>query len=119
MADLTIQKVVEAGLSASYANAAAGGDAVLNVTGDVVLHVQNGHTSSQTVTVPAQRTSQNVADFGELSKSNIQVAIPAGEDRFIGPFPKAAFNDGAGKVQITYSGVTSLTIAALQVPKAA
>ena len=119
MADLTIQKVVEAGLSANYANAAAGGDAVLNVTGDVVLHVKNGDAASKTVTVTAQRTSQSVSDFGEMSKSNIQVAIPAGEDRFIGPFPKAAYNDGAGKVQVTYSAVTSVEIAALQVPKAA
>ena len=119
MADLTIQNVVEAGLAATYANASSGGDAVLNTNGDVVLHVKNDDVASKTVTVTAQRTSQNVPDFGDMSKSNIQVSIPASEDRFIGPFPKGAYNDGAAKVQITYSAVTSVTIAALRVPKAA
>lgn len=119
MADLTIQEIVEAGLAAAYAGADGAGDAVLNINGDVVVHVKNGDVASKTVTVTAQRTSQKVAAFGELSKSDIQVSIPAGEDRFIGPFPKAAFNDGAGKVQVTYSATTSVEIAALRVPKAA
>ncbi len=119
MADLTIQNVVEAGLSATYAAADSGGDAALNVSGDVVLHVKNDDAASKTVTVTAQRSSQVVPDFGDMSKSDIVVSIPAGEDRFIGPFPKGAYNDGAGKVQVTYSATTSVTIAALRVPKAA
>ena len=119
MADLTIQEIVEAGLAATYASAAAGGDTVLNVDGNLVLHVKNGDTASKTVTVTVQRTSRKVADFGEMSKSDAQVSIPAGEDRFIGPFPRGAFNDGAGKVRIGYSGTTGVEIAALRVPKAA
>ena len=34
------------------------------------------------------------------------------------PFPKRAFNDANSKVQITYSAVTDLTVAALRVPRA-
>ena len=52
------------------------------------------------------------------SRSNVAVAVPAGEERLIGPFPKAAFNDANNKVQLTYSSHTGLTIAVLQVPKA-
>ena len=118
MADLTIQDVVEGGLAASYAAAAAGGDAVLNLQGDVFLHVKNGDVSSHTVTVTAQDTSEDVPGFGNMTKANLAVAVPASGERFIGPFPRQAFNDANGKVQITYDDVTSVTIAALTLKRA-
>ncbi len=118
MADLTIQDVVEGGLAASYVAASAGGDAVLNLAGDVFLHVKNGDVSSHTVTITAQDTSEVVPGFGAMSKANVQVSVPAGGDRFIGPFPRAAFNDSLGKVQITYDAVTNVTIAALRLTRA-
>ena len=43
------------------------------------------------------------------------VVVTNAEERMIGPFHKAAFNDANGKVQITYSGVVALTIAAVHV----
>ena len=49
-----------------------------------------------------------------MTKGNAVVSVPAGDERFIGPFPTGAFNDAAGKVQITYDDVTSITIAALR-----
>ena len=118
MADLTIQDIVEAGLNASYAAASAGGDAFENTGGNVMVHVKNGGASSRTVTVTAQQTSSSVRGFGTMTKANVAVAIPAGEDRFIGPFPRSAFNDAAGKVQLTYSSQTDLTLAALRLPAA-
>jgi len=118
MADLTIQDVVEGGLAGAYAAASAGGDAVLNLAGDVFLHVKNGDTASHTVTIAAQDTSEVVPGFGAMSKANVQVSMPAGGERFIGPFPRAAFNDANGKVQITYDAVTNLTIAALRLTRA-
>ena len=118
MADLTIQKVVEAGLKATYAAATAGGDAVLNVRGDVVLHVKNAAAGSKTVTVTAQTTSKAVKGMGSMTKANIVAVIPAGEDWFIGPFSAEAYNDANGKAQITYDDVTSVTIAALEIKRA-
>jgi len=119
MADLTIQDVVEGGLAATYAAASAGGDAVLNLAGDVFLHVRNGDAAQHTVTVTVQETSHEVAGFGAMSKANLQVAIPAGAEAFIGPFPRAAFNDANGNVQISYDGVTNVTVAALKLARAA
>lgn len=119
MADLTIQDIVEAGLAASYDPAAAGGDAVLNLSGDVFLHVKNGDVSSHTVTVTAQDSSEEVPGFGAMTKANLAVAVPASGERFIGPFPRQAFNDAGGDVQITYDDVTSVTIAALRAKRAA
>ena len=118
MADLAIQDVVEAGLQVTYVNAASGGDAALNIDGDVILHARNTDVAARTVTVAAQDASEDVPGFGAMTKPNVQVAVPAGEERFIGPFPKRAFNDVSNKVQITYSAVTNLTIAALRVPRA-
>ena len=115
MATLTAQSVVEAGLEASYDAAAAGGDAFVN-DGNKIIHVLNGSGGDLTLTVTAQKTTATKPGFGSLTKSNVAVVITAAEERFIGPFPTSAFNDGNGLAQITYSGVTDLTIAILDVP---
>lgn len=118
MADLTIQDIVEAGLDASYAAADAAGDAVFNVGADVVIHVRNADVSAHTVTVTAQRSSKPVAGFGAMSKADLEVGVPPGEERFIGPFPTEAFNDSTARVRLTYDAVTGVTVAALRVPRA-
>ncbi len=118
MAALTIQTIAEAGLDASYAAAASGGDSARNDNGDVFLHVKNGDASSHTVTVTAQRTSATVPGMGTTTKSNVAVAVPAGAERMIGPFAPLAFNDSSNDVAITYDDVTSVTIAALKMPRA-
>jgi hypothetical protein len=108
VATLSVQKVVLAGLTPSYGAAAAGGDEFVN-SGREFIHVKNAHTSPQTVTVNSQAACSQGFDH------DIAVAIPASEERMIGPFPKDRFDDAGGKVQITYSGVTALTVAAVQV----
>ncbi|OGD18839.1 MAG: hypothetical protein A2Y70_00600 [Candidatus Aminicenantes bacterium RBG_13_64_14] len=97
------------GLTPSYAAATAGGDEFVN-SGREFIHVKNGHTSPQTVTVNSQTVCNQGYDH------DAPVVIPASEERMIGPFPKGRFDDANGKVQITYSGVTALTIAAVRVP---
>ena len=118
MVDLTIQAAAEAGLQAVYTPASGGGDAALNIEGDVVLHVKNTDAAARTVTVTAQKTSKPVGGFGTMTKADAVVAVPAGEERFIGPFAPQAFNDAAAKVQVTYSATANLTIAALKIPRA-
>lgn len=113
MADLTIQSFDVDGLNATYAAASAGGDTALN-KGQTVLHVKNGDAVSHTVTVTAQVTTLDVTGYGEATFTNVAVAIPAGAERFIGPFPQKTFNNASGQVAITYDAVTSVTIAALK-----
>lgn len=113
MATLTAQEIVEAGLEASYDAATGGGDDFVN-NGKEFIHVKNGSGGDITVTVTAQRTITNKAGFGPMTKSDSAVVVTAGEERFIGPFPISAFNNSTGKAVITYSGVTSLTIAILK-----
>ncbi len=107
MAAITKSTAVLTGAALAYQAAQAGGDYIQNDTGRVVLHAKNGSGSAITVTVASQRP----CDQG--STHNLVVSVPAGGDRMIGPLPTARFNDEDGRVQITYSGVTSLTVAAI------
>ncbi len=63
--------------------------------------------------VTATIVSQATARPG-LAPADIDVVIPAGEDRFIGPFDRNLFADSDGNVNITYDDVTSVTIAVLK-----
>lgn len=106
----------QAGLNATYVAAAGGGDVAPN-DGRTVLHVKNGGGGSINVTVTANAATVQDPNKGTLTKPNVVVAVPNGQERFIGPFPPAAFNDANGNVPITYSGVTTVTIAAVRVPQ--
>lgn len=117
MATLTVQVVAEAGLAPSYAAAAGGGDEIPNDNGDVILHVKNGGGGSINVTVAPQVASVALnGGLGTYTRSNLVVAVPNGGERMIGPFPRRAFNNANGRVAVTYSGVTSVTVAAIRVP---
>lgn len=119
MATLSRQTLVEEGLTASYGAAAGGGDQVDNSDGLTVLHVKNGGGGSIDVTVAEQIAGGTTVDsptYGKLTKASVVKSVGAGAEAFIGPFKKAAFNDANNFIQITYSGVTSVTIAALKFP---
>lgn len=110
MADLTTQVITRAGLAPTYAAAAGGGDKFIP-DDDVFVHVKNGSGAPITVTfvTPGNVEGEPIADR--------TVSIPATTgERMIGPFPKQYFADNAdaGKCSITYSGVTSLTIAVIE-----
>lgn len=112
MATLTVQRIVESGLNATYSAAAALGDTFVNDSSErIFLHVKNGDASSKTITIAPEVSSKSVAGFGTMTKATISVAIAAGQDRFIGPFPRGAF----GNPDIQYSAVTSVTVAVIRV----
>jgi len=117
MAALTVQNIVAPGLSPAYAAAAAGGDTISVRTDERdVVHIKNGGAGAVTVTVAAVSTSVGVPSYGTLAVPDMAVSIPAGEERFIGPFPHAYINSIAN-VSLTYSGVTTVTVAAIRLPK--
>lgn len=112
MATLSVESIAESGLDATYNVAAAGGDTFSNdSSARIFLHVKNGDASPHTVTVASIVSSREIQGLGTVTKADASAAIPAGEDRFIGPFPFTAF--GASP-DITYDDVTSVTIAALK-----
>lgn len=107
MATLAAVKVTRAGINTAGAAASVGGDEFVN-TGTELLFVSNGGGAPINVTVVTQATVDGMAVPDKV------VAIPAGESRLIGPFPKQWYNDGAGKVQVTYSGVDTVTVKVIQ-----
>jgi len=111
MADLVVKKVIKTGLNPNdpvYVACTEGGDAVLN-GGFTFLHVVNGHSGAQEVTV------NSVAPCSQGFDHDVVVSVPAGEERMIGPFECGRFNDANQKLAITYDSVTALTIAAIEV----
>jgi len=110
MAILTVQKVTLAGLEPTFAAATETGDLFPN-SGREFIYVKNSSAGALTVTVNSQTACNQGYDHDET------VSVPAGKERMIGPFPKSRFDNADGRVQLTYSaGVTSLTIAVVQVP---
>lgn len=109
MATLNVQTVSLLGLTPSFVAASAGGDEFVN-SGRVMLHIKNGGASQITATI----NSQTPCSYG--FDHDVVVSVPASSELVVGPFPKARFNDSNGKVQITYNDVTSVTVAAIELP---
>ena len=113
MATLTTQEVRRSGLAPTYAAAAVGGDS-FTPGDDTFLHVKNTSGGALTVTVVTPNSA-----FEDATIADIAVSVPATTgDRMIGPFPSQHFADPTdGLADITYSGVTNLTVAVLKIRK--
>lgn len=107
MAALTIQQIAEAGIVPAYAAVTVADS--FQSDGRTFLHVKNASGASINVTV----TSQAGATPG-LAQSNRVVAVAAGTERMIGPFPVQGYTDTGGLVQVAYSAIGSITAAALR-----
>lgn len=106
MADLTVQKIVRGGLGPTYQAADAAGDRFPG-SSRRFLHTKNGGAGAITVTLNSQKTCDQGFDHDE------NVSVPAGGERMVGPFSDR-FYDPTGYVNVTYSGVTSVTVAAVE-----
>jgi hypothetical protein len=97
--------------SIALASASGGGDVAPNDNGGVSIVVRNGDASAKTVTIKSYFTG--VSPPG-TEKSDLTLSIPAGEVAILGPFDAAAWNNALKQVEITYSAVTSVTVAAIK-----
>lgn len=113
-ANLTTQTITS-DFTVSLAAAAGGGDAYVN-DGRTFFVVTNGGGSPITVTVAVQKTTIPVPGLGNVTFAAIPVTVNAGATKWIA-VPTGPYNDSNGRVQITYSGVTSVTVAAVKVPQ--
>src|SRR5262245_50722077 len=106
MAVLTVTTLTRAGfnLSDNDVSAAGGGDSFPN-TGYEAVYFLNGSVGDITVTFTVQTTTDG------LAVTNKTAVVSAGEAVIAGPWPTHIYNDANGRVQMTYSGVTSLTVA--------
>ena len=107
MATLTVQNTSLAGITPTWTAAAAGGDEFLN-SGDCYFEIKNGGSEiTVTVETPAKIEGIDIAE--------IAVVVPAttGVKR-IGPFDPGIFNQSTGRVAVTYSAVTTVTVGAFK-----
>lgn len=105
MALLTTQQMSSAGVAITLAAAAGGGDTADISSGHTFLWVKNGGGGSITVTL----TTPGTVD-GDLAVSDRTVTVANGAERMIGPLNPSVYG---GVVSVGYSGVTSVTVAAV------
>ena len=117
MAILTLQEIVAAGFQPSYAAVNSSDTVKVNSAQRNFLHVKNGSGGSINVTITAVKTSARVQGVGVVTVDDLVVAVPAGEERMIGPFTEA-YMDTDGDVTIGYSGTTSVTAGVFSLPAA-
>jgi hypothetical protein len=111
VAQIDAQEIDLDGLSPAYSAAAGGGDTFVPDE-DTFLHIKNASGAPLTVTVATPNTVEG------LAIADAAVAVAAGGAAFLGPFPKQHFARSAdGLASITYSGVTTLTLAVVKAPR--
>ena len=83
---LAVQEVVRTGLNPTFGAAdETDGHVFANINQNVMLVVKNANTASLDVTI----TTPGTVDAHAIP--DLVVAVPAGEERWIGPFPKAVY----------------------------
>jgi len=75
--------------------------------GKSLVHVKNGSAGSINVTITSVRTCNQGFNH------DLVVAVGAGADKLIGPFPIDRFNDDSGNAKVVCSAVASVTMAVL------
>ncbi|MCK4521994.1 MAG: hypothetical protein KAU20_05455 [Nanoarchaeota archaeon] len=107
MADYTVQAIALTGLEPALV-AVALSDAFIN-DGRTFLVVSNGSGGSIDVTIDC------IVPCNYGHDHDIVVAVPAGEDRWIGEFSTGRFNSSEGKVTVGYSAITTVTAGAVRI----
>lgn len=109
MATLTVTTVDVTDADPAMAAADAGGDQYLG-TKNTALVVYNGDASSINVTLTSQ-----VTDVAGITADDLVVAVPGTEHRVITLGSHISkFKDSNGYVQVAYSAVTSVEVAAIE-----
>ena len=111
MATLSVENIVVTGLNATDNAAAGGGDDFANDGEKTFVNIKNG--SGGAITVTFDDTGSVEPEGSTQFDPDVEVSVPASGERLCGPFPLSRFGKSVG---MTYSGVTSLTVAVLKLP---
>lgn len=112
MAVLTVHSATPTGNEVTYVAAAGGGDEV-RVGATTFVSVRNDGGGSITVTV--NDTKSNAPAGAASFDPNLEVVVAPSTEKVIGPLPAERFANANNRAEISYSGVTSVTVAALKV----
>ena len=116
MATLTVQTLDEAELDPTLDNADTGSGDLFANDGNTFCLLENPGASAATATFAKVVTNTKKPGIGKVTKSDLVVNIGAGEQRLVGPFPKAGYNNGSGQVAVSYggAGAADVDIAAIK-----
>jgi hypothetical protein len=117
MANLAIIDLVEAGALHTTAAATGGGDTITPAVGDsrnFLFFVNNGGGSPITVTI-ADPTSQSPVAAAAFTPAQT-VSVTNGTAKSILVRTSRTLNTGTGLISITYSAVTTVTVAVYRLP---
>ncbi len=116
---ITVQNASDAGLNPTTVSAASAMSFAND--GHTFLYIVNGDTGTPTCTATVQNKTPSSQGFNPFTLADKVVTLPAtgthGGVEIIGPFAQAEYNDGTGLVQIAFSAVTSMTVAAISLPR--
>lgn len=107
MAILIVAAVSRAGADTAGAAADVAGDSFPNA-GQEFLLVKNGSAAPINVTLDIKASLDGAAVVDPV------VAVPAGGERIIGPFPPGIYNDVNRRVSVAYSAAAGVTVKALR-----
>ena len=108
--ELTVQDIVNTGLSETLVAADDTNNHVFSNDGRVFLRVANGATDVNVTIKPGLVRSG-------LSLEDLTVLVPATESRVIGPFAVADFNQpGTAKVHVDIDNDVNVNIGAFRLP---
>jgi len=103
MATLTVVQIPKTGVELILTAAAGGGDAFAN-DGQTVFILNNGSGGDIVATFVTQATKDG------LAVADRAVTITAGDLESVADLDPEVYNDTSGLCQVTYDGVTSLTV---------
>lgn len=118
MADIAAQVLSNNGLAPTWSNCNAGGDAFVNDSPGkyVVIFRDNAGSGGQVITAVAQNTAFDIPPYGDLTAANqVKTVSGANGTQIFHDLSSSVYNDGAGKVQFTYSAVANLQVAVIKV----
>jgi hypothetical protein len=106
--EITVQTITSAGATITFEDANVDGNFFEN-NGRTFIRVTNTNAATRNVIID----SPGICDQGFYHDVTITIAATTG-NQDIGPFSTARFNDTSGNINITYSAVTNLKIAAIK-----
>jgi hypothetical protein len=111
---LALQSIINTGIALTLVTpTATDGDAFPN-SGSTFLFVNNASGSAINVTLDAYPTGNSTVPPDGLTITDRVVAVPAGQSRYIGPFPPSIYTRATdGKARAVCSATTSVSIAAV------
>lgn len=109
MALLAVQQASLSGTPVTYTAAAGGGDTIALPHDKVALRIKNGGGAGITASIAFPGTTP----YGVANPVRTTSSIAAGAEVVVGPIPLSAADPVTGLVSVTYSGVTSVTVAAV------